>query len=323
MKITRRQLRRIIRESIATLEGGASLRARAAQEFAQLSPDDVDMINTPLTAIQPNLDLRKIFGQQDLEYIDVSRDAMEALQESLPQISELLMMLMGKDSESITGYIQSILVHAEFRADGSVLRRTFYRGGQKHRDGDLPAQISYDESGNVDGEVWYQNGVMHRAGDKPAAVHISPRGNIETYYKQGKRHREGDKPAVLAFDPAGKPREQMWYINGARHREGDNPTRIMRSKFGGVVEYKKNNKLHREGDLPAYIATTPDGKVREEIYYIKGEKHRDNNKPASILYGAEGEPLAWEFWTHDEEVGYGDSIANWNEDWRKTPYEII
>ena len=299
------------------------MRALAEQEFAQLSPDDVDMISTYLTSIHPDLDLKNIFGQQAPEYIDLDKAVMESFEERIFQISELLKMLMEKDSESITGYIQSILPHVELRADGSVLRRTFYRSGQKHRDGDLPAQISYDESGTVDGEVWYKRGIMHRDGDKPAALHISPRGNVETYYKQGKRHREGDKPAVIAFDASGEPKDQVWYKNGIQHREGDNPTRIMRSKFGGVIEYRKNNELHREGDLPARITSRPTGQVNEEQYYIEGKMHRDDNKPASILYAPGGKPLAWEFWEGGKEVGYGDSIANWNEDWRKTPYEII
>lgn len=315
MKITRKQLQRIIREAIAP-HGESSLASRAAQEFAQLSPDDVDMVNTPLTTIHPNLDLYKIFGQQSLEYIDLTGPAMEAFQESLPQISEFLKMIMGSESESITDYIQSILVHAEFRTDGSVIRRTFYKGGQKHRDGDLPAQISYDESGAVDGETWYQNGIMHRDGDRPAAVHISSSGTIETYFKQGKRHREGDAPAVLAINADGEPIDQIWYKNGLQHREGDQPARIMRSYYGDLIEYSKNGEFHREGDLPARITTSPAGRVKEENYYVMGLQHREGGKPAMIYYNSDGTAAAWEFWVQGKEQRYNNFDAKWNEEWR-------
>jgi hypothetical protein len=86
-------------------------------------------------------------------------------------------------------------------ADGS---RFWYKEGNRHRAGDLPA-VEY-ASGTL---CWYKDGKLHRDGDLPAVEYAnSPR----YWYKDGKLHRDGDLPAVEYASG-----DRYWYKDGVEY----------------------------------------------------------------------------------------------------------
>jgi ribosomal protein L25 (general stress protein Ctc) len=114
----------------------------------------------------------------------------------------------------------------------------WYKNGQLHRDGDLPAVVSRD-GGTYH---WYKNGQPHRDGDLPAVVYSD---GTHQWYKNGQLHRDGDLPAVVYSDGT-----HQWYKNGQLHRDGDLPAMIDRD---GTHQWYKNDQRHRNGDLPAVV----------------------------------------------------------------------
>ena len=81
-------------------------------------------------------------------------------------------------------------------------------------------------------QIFYKNGQLHRDGDLPAVIY--PTGGQE-FYKNGQRHRDGDLPAYIRPDGM-----QMFYKNGQRHRDGDLPAVIYPN---GTKEFYKNGHL--------------------------------------------------------------------------------
>jgi antitoxin component YwqK of YwqJK toxin-antitoxin module len=69
-----------------------------------------------------------------------------------------------------------------------------------HRDGDLPASISY-KNGKISYEVWYKNDFYHRDNYKPAMIFYDKKGRVESksYYQKGReikvpiKHRKIEK----------------------------------------------------------------------------------------------------------------------------------
>ena len=106
--------------------------------------------------------------------------------------------------------------------------QAWYRNGQKHREGDLPAGIYPNGD-----RVWYQNGQRHRQGDLPAVILAN---GDQSWWQNGQLHRERDLPAIIY---AGG--NQSWWQNGLRHRD-DGPAIVYadghrRWYFNGVRKY--------------------------------------------------------------------------------------
>ena len=97
-----------------------------------------------------------------------------------------------------------------------------------HRDGDLPAIISYNPNNTRD-TSWYKHGNIHRDGDLPA--YISDIGG-QRWYKNNKLHRDDDLPAIYLNG------NKHWYQNGNIHRDGDKPAVILND--GSQYWYKNN-----------------------------------------------------------------------------------
>jgi len=53
-----------------------------------------------------------------------------------------------------------------------------------------------------------------------------------------------------------------------------------------TIDINRNEVFHRD-DGPAVIILFPNGKIKEEIYFIEGKKHRENG-PAVIFYSESG-----------------------------------
>ena len=108
---------------------------------------------------------------------------------------------------------------------------------------DLPSVIDYYESGRFKGQlktqIWYKNGNKHREGDLPAFIqyhykNIKP--EIKIWYKNGKLYRVGDLPARIEYYENGQPHRKFWYKNEILHREGD---------LSNMIEYGENGRLEK------------------------------------------------------------------------------
>lgn len=102
--------------------------------------------------------------------------------------------------------------------------RLWYRHGQRHRDGDLPAEIMCDGS-----TTWYRDGHVHRDGDLPARIDAD--GGM-VWYRHSLIHRDGDLPAAVY-----KIGLKCWYQNGQKHREGDLPAVVYPN---GIKYYRRD-----------------------------------------------------------------------------------
>ena len=84
--------------------------------------------------------------------------------------------------------------------------QTWYKHGQVHRDGNLPAIIYATGA-----KRWYKDGKRHRDGDLPAVMHAN---GAQEWFKDGERHRDGDLPAII-YATGG----QAWFKDGMYHRD--------------------------------------------------------------------------------------------------------
>jgi len=110
------------------------------------------------------------------------------------------------DRAWLDGHCQHVLPHSyEDVPIVDVWRRCWYRDGQLHRGGDLPAVIQVNGS-----QRWYKDGKKHRDGDLPAEIWAD---GVQFWYKDGQRHRDGDLPAEIRADGS-----QEWYKDGKLHR---------------------------------------------------------------------------------------------------------
>ena len=277
MRIKRRDLKRLIRESI---EPG-SVKTKAFEEFNSLKASDVSLLNNAFLSISSVLDLNKIFGVEGYE-AGLSESEMSDFNISKLQLSEFIKMYLSSSpsKESITDYIESISFvnfKVTYRKNGSVKSEAWLKYDKLHRDDDEPAYIRYRMDGSVEWEAWFKDGKRHRDDDKPASITYRKDGSVwaESWYKDGNYHRGNDKPAYV------------FYYEGEE-------------KLVELEHWYKDGKYHRENDKPAYIRYRKDGSVNLKSWYKDGERHRDNDKPATIYYHKDG--LVW------SEVYYKDGV---------------
>lgn len=107
---------------------------------------------------------------------------------------------------------------------------------------------------------WYKEGNLHRDGDLPAIVYENPSSRknmdriVSAWYKEGKLHREGDLPAVI-YESGGTER----YINGIK--KDDIQFDILREKF--LARLHKNERLAEQVN---YVDTDT---LRRKTNYMK------------------------------------------------------
>lgn len=133
--------------------------------------------------------------------------------------------------------------YSEDRSTGNptLKKKVWYKGTDFHRDGDKPAYIVYDKSGNIIEKTWYKNNDIYRDDDKPAVVHYKS-GNVskEVWYLEGERlGRRNDKPAVIAHWGDGVT-ERSWYDNGVRKKAWYKGEKLHRIHNPAVAYYDKN-----------------------------------------------------------------------------------
>ena len=136
------------------------------------------------------------------------------------------------DRAWLDGNCQHILPHSygDVPSVDEGGNQTWYRDGQLHRGGDLPAVIQEDGT-----QLWYQDGEQHRDGDLPAEIWVS---GEQRWCKYGNRHRDGDLPAEIWKDGS-----QFWYKDGRLQRDWDLPAMI--DTDGGQHWYKRGEAAPR------------------------------------------------------------------------------
>ena len=98
-------------------------------------------------------------------------------------------------------------------------KRWLNKNGRLHREGDLPASISFRHDGTKIEEIWAIDGRRHREGGKPAYVSWLDKDVLreQAWCKNGLRHRDDGNPAIVIFAADGKtPLIKEWWVNGAR-----------------------------------------------------------------------------------------------------------
>jgi len=85
-------------------------------------------------------------------------------------------------------------------------------------------------------EWWFKDGQLHRDGDLPAVVY--PNGD-QYWCQHGKPHRDGDQPAVVRADG-----NQKWYQHGDLHRDGGKPAVI--NADGTCAYYRHGKKWYKK-----------------------------------------------------------------------------
>lgn len=146
----------------------------------------------------------------------------------------------------------------------------WYFHWKPHRDEGLPAYV------NAHGTTkkWYRFGDLHREGDLPAIEWED--GGVE-YYKRGMRHRENG-PAIIRANG-----DMDWYVNDQLHRE-DGPARVrpngkdeywlngqMNAEGRAAAEkVKEEIKIKEEFDVAARQAE----KTENDIQALKDLKNR-------------------------------------------------
>ncbi len=132
-----------------------------------------------------------------------------------------------------------------------VTTQHWYKNAKLHRDGGLPAVVTYNS------QQWWVDGKRHRDGGLPASVWS---GGLQEWLVDGVYHRDGGLPAVVY---AAATNHKEWWVRGKHHRDGGLPAV---ETFNGRKEWWVDGLRHRDGGLPA--VTWEDGHAGE--YWCMG-----------------------------------------------------
>jgi hypothetical protein len=136
-------------------------------------------------------------------------------------------------------------------------------GGQKHRDGDLPAVWRMLDHNTII-EIWYQRGKISREDDKPAVIQYKDRVIwLQTWYVGGREGRGGGRPSSIE------------YVNGReihKYFRGDKLDRWVAYSGGRIVEERWSVGLDGRPDRIKYDECP--GGVVETQYWTRVGKER-------------------------------------------------
>ena len=136
-----------------------------------------------------------------------------------------------------------------------------------------PAFTIYNKDGSKLAEAYFKNGVPYRTyGPSGTIYHKNGKPKLKTWRNDGKMDK------IIYFDESGyehhdtKAAKMVFYKNGKLKTES----------------FKKNGIIHRVDD-PAFIEYDPDGKVKNESYYVNGRliknlEYKNGKLKAKKLY---------------------------------------
>lgn len=91
----------------------------------------------------------------------------------------------------------------KYSPKGCLISEIWYNDGDRHRDSDLPAKISYYNNGRIRKMSWYKNGSLHRE-YLPAVIRFrNGLTDMTRYYINGLLHRNDGLPAISYFSMDG------------------------------------------------------------------------------------------------------------------------
>ena len=106
--------------------------------------------------------------------------------------------------------------------------RTYDAAGKLHSAhnplGDCEPAVTVSVGNEVAQLEWWSHGERHRDGDRPALICGQQSGQVaREWWRHGKRHREGDRPAVISYDGHDDQTTREWWFDGERHRDHQRP----------------------------------------------------------------------------------------------------
>lgn len=140
-----------------------------------------------------------------------------------------------KNSELIV--IRTLNYYAKY-ANNRILFEEWTKNSKAlHRDNDMPAQITYHQSGQIQSEKWFNNNRYHRNNGNPALIYYYLDGKIssKSWYLDGMEHRDGGEPAYVSFYADGALRIAEWWMKGQPYRAKGAPTQMNYRNDGSVV----------------------------------------------------------------------------------------
>jgi len=188
---------------------------------------------------------------------------------------------------------------------GNIITKKWYLNGYLHNDNGA-AIIEWYKHGAKKSKEWYKKGKLHRE-KAPAKIMMYGCMVINHWYLEGKRHRE-DGPAITGFMKTIKCKDkthlkyELWYLHGRLHRV-DGPAKTEHDSSTTVQLWYLEGNLHR-ADGPACTYWSRGGIKDEESWYMNGKLHR---------VGGPAETLWYDNGSIDEENWYwkGNKIIEW------------
>lgn len=134
-------------------------------------------------------------------------------------------------------------------------------------------------------------------------------GNIlrETWLdSSGEPGTPDDRPSeILYCDKTWQPERLVWVKNNMLHRPNDKPAVVKICTVSGTqieLQYWQGNLKHRDKNKPSFIKRDSKGKLLEQHFYYRGNRHRTNG-PAVELYNPKtGELLEAQYWVNGKEL---------------------
>lgn len=197
----------------------------------------------------------------------------------------------------------------DFDIDGTVTYRAVYEHG-KLKSQEWPTAQTPTEPTEHSFEVneqgrkcWYKKwrneaGELHCTfGPAVIKYHANRRPHIKEYYVDGKRHRTNG-PAVETRDAQGRLTSELFYHNGLQVIQA--PSVIHDTGNGRILRIwlDKHDNYHNASNRPAVelVRKTKKGVcVLERKYYLHGQLHGAEGRPAVIVYNNKGH-LVYKSW---------------------------
>lgn len=241
------------------------------------------------------------------------------------------------DLHNYEGNYKTIYVHEEIDQETlfHYIKHKMTRNnlGKLESYNDEPALIQYDDyCKNIQKTHWYKSGQLHRKGDLPAEIHYCylsyeiPHIKSEFWYINGVHKRlDPTLPTSIHYKCPGYKTDKLFplQISCKEFETEDNTYQYIRRIF---YEYSFWNKMvfeshsltknrigadnfycvtyydREHGDeLPAQIKYYSNGQPKKKIWYKDGKIHRVN-KPAVIYYNKEGEIDYQKYFDHGKYI---------------------
>ena len=154
-----------------------------------------DLLNRVMIFVEPK-EIKVLY--------ECSKDLIKEMMEETKFIVECKVIISDEQVEWFESNNIKVNLLEEYKVDNRG-NQYWYKNGRKHRDDDLPAEIS------VGNQYWFKNGKLYRDNDLPTAIHLN---GDRFWHKNNNLHRDNDLPAVILSNGT-----QYWFKNGVKYRQ--------------------------------------------------------------------------------------------------------